>query len=88
MEGRGKEKGTAGLLGIFLGGVGAHHFYLGSTTSGIIQIAVTVCTCGIGALMGHVEGIMLLLMKDDEFNSRYNQRAPAALEFVFMKPQP
>ena len=87
MEGRGKEKITAGILGIALGGFGAHHFYLGSKTSAIIEIAITVLTCGIGALLGLVEGIMLLTMTDEQFNQRYNQRAPEAMEFVFMTPK-
>jgi TM2 domain-containing membrane protein YozV len=87
MDGRGKEKKTAGILGIFLGAFGVHHFYLGSTMSGVIEIVATVVTCGIGGLLGLVEGIMLLVMKDEEFNGRYNQRAPESIEFVFMKPK-
>jgi TM2 domain-containing membrane protein YozV len=87
MDGRGKDKTTAGILGIVLGGFGVHQFYLGSTMTGVIEIVVTVLTCGIGALLGLVEGIMLLVMKDEEFNSRYNQRAPESVEFVFMKPK-
>jgi TM2 domain-containing membrane protein YozV len=55
-----KSKIAAGLLGIFLGGFGIHRFYLGYTTIGIIQIVVTVLTCGLGAIWGLVEGIMIL----------------------------
>ena len=55
-----KSKIAAGLLGIFLGGFGVHRFYLGYTTIGIIQIVVTVLTCGLGAIWGLVEGIMIL----------------------------
>lgn len=55
-----KSKMAAGLLGIFLGGWGIHNFYLGFTTRAIIQIVVTVCTCGIGALWGFIEGILIL----------------------------
>ncbi len=55
----GKSKIVAGLLGIFLGELGIHRFYLGYTTIGIIQIAVTVLTFGIGGLWGFVEGIMI-----------------------------
>lgn len=55
-----KSKMAAGLLGIFLGGWGIHNFYLGNTTRGIIQIIVTIVTCGIGAIWGLVEGIMIL----------------------------
>ncbi|MGV1037571.1 MAG: NINE protein [Candidatus Nanopelagicales bacterium] len=57
---RAKSRMAAGLLGIFLGGFGVHRFYLGYTTIGIVQILVTVVTCGIGAIWGLIEGIMIL----------------------------
>lgn len=83
--GRGKDKTTAGILGLLLGGFGVHQFYLGSNTTGIIEIIVTICTCGIGALLGLIEGILILVMDQAEFDRRYNQRAPESIEFVFMK---
>lgn len=55
-----RSKIAAGLLGIFLGGWGIHNFYLGKTSMGVIQIVVTLVTCGIGSLWGFVEGIMCL----------------------------
>jgi TM2 domain-containing membrane protein YozV len=55
-----KSKIAAGLLGIFLGGYGVHRFYLGYTSIGIVQILVTIFTCGAGALWGLIEGIMIL----------------------------
>jgi TM2 domain-containing membrane protein YozV len=55
-----KEKMVAGLLGILIGGFGVHNFYLGNTSKGIIQIVVTLVTCGIGAIWGLIEGIMIL----------------------------
>lgn len=56
-----KSRTTAGILGIFLGGFGVHRFYLGYTGIGIAQIAVTIFTCGLGALWGTIEGIMILV---------------------------
>ena len=55
-----KSKLTAGLLGIFLGGIGVHRFYLGYAGIGIAQIAVTLVTFGIGAWWGVIEGILIL----------------------------
>ena len=55
-----KSKLAAGLLGIFLGGFGVHRFYLGYTRIGVIQIVVTVFTCGLGSIWGFVEGILYL----------------------------
>lgn len=55
-----KEKMVAGLLGILLGGFGVHSFYLGDSKKGVIQIVVTLVTCGLGSLWGLIEGIMIL----------------------------
>jgi TM2 domain-containing membrane protein YozV len=63
-----KSKVVAGIFGILLGGLGVHRFYLGYNAIGIIQLLVTVVggvvTCGIGAIAGHiwgvVEGILIL----------------------------
>lgn len=54
-----KSKLVAGLLGIFLGGLGIHNFYLGYTGKAIAQIVLSFCF-GIGAIWGLIEGIMIL----------------------------
>ena len=56
-----KTKLVAGLLGIFLGSIGVHKFYLGDSKAGIIRIVVTVVTFGIGGIWVFIEGIMLLV---------------------------
>lgn len=55
-----KEKMVAGLLGILLGYLGVHSFYLGNTGKGVLQIVVTFVTCGLGGIWGLIEGIMIL----------------------------
>jgi TM2 domain-containing membrane protein YozV len=55
-----KSKLVAGLLGIFIGGLGVHRFYLGYTAMGVAQIVVTFVTCGVGHIWGLVEGILIL----------------------------
>jgi TM2 domain-containing membrane protein YozV len=55
-----KSKIAAGLLGIFLGGLGVHNFYLGYTQKGIIQLVLGICTCGLSGIWGLIEGIMIL----------------------------
>jgi hypothetical protein len=55
-----KSKIAAGLLGIFVGGWGVHRFYLGFVSIGLLQIFVTLATCGIGGLWGFIEGILYL----------------------------
>lgn len=53
-----KSKIAAGLLGIFLGGLGIHNFYLGYTGKGIAQLVLS-CT-GISQIWGLIEGILIL----------------------------
>lgn len=57
-----KSKMTAGLLGIFLGGLGIHNFYLGYTGKAIAQIVLSLCF-GAGAIWGLIEGILILCGK-------------------------
>ncbi len=88
MAGRGKDKTAAGVLGILLGWLGVHQFYLGSIGTGFILIALSIVTCGaVGTILGLIEGILLLTMTDEDFNKRYNERTPEPVEFVFMKPK-
>lgn len=60
----GKSKIAAGLLGIFLGSLGVHNFYLGYTGKAVAQLLITILTCGIGAtvsgIWGLIEGILIL----------------------------
>lgn len=63
-----KSRLAAGLLGILLGSLGIHNFYLGFTTRGVVQLLVSliggVITCGLATLAigiwGFVEGVLLL----------------------------
>ena len=80
--GRGKTKMVAFILAFLLGSVGAHHFYLGSTTAGI----VCLLTCGGCGIIQVVEWIMLLMMSDEDFDAKYNAREPEGMEFVWSKP--
>ncbi|UGT41136.1 TM2 domain-containing protein [Nocardia yamanashiensis] len=58
-----KSKLTAGLLQIFLGGFGVGRFYLGYSTIGVLQLVVTIVTCGVGSIWGLVDGILILVDK-------------------------
>ena len=63
-----KSRLAAGLLGILLGTLGIHNFYLGFTTRGVIQLLVSliggIFTCGLAtiavAIWGFIEGVLLL----------------------------
>lgn len=59
-----KSKMAAGLLGIFLGGLGVHNFYLGYTGKAVAQLLISLLSCGFlswaSAIWGLIEGILLL----------------------------
>lgn len=69
-----RSKVAAGLLGIFLGGLGMHRFYLGYTGVGLLMLMISLATgcavpgygCGFVGLWGFIEGIVCLCggMKD------------------------
>jgi TM2 domain-containing membrane protein YozV len=67
------KKLVAGICGILLGGFGVHKFILGYTTEGIIQIVITFVTCGVGSIVGLVEGIIYLTKSDEDFVRTYIQ---------------
>ena len=66
-----EKKVVAGILGILLGSLGIHKFYLGYTKEGIIQIVITICTCGFGYIIGLIEGIIYLTKSDEDFVATY-----------------
>jgi TM2 domain-containing membrane protein YozV len=69
------QKMVAGILGILIGSLGIHKFYLGMTGAGLTMLLVTVLTCGIGGMVmgiiGLVEGIMYLIKSDEDFYQTY-----------------
>ena len=68
-----EKKVAAGVLGILIGSLGIHKFYLGYTKAGIIQLIATFVTCGIASVIGLVEGIIYLTKSDEEFDRTYVQ---------------
>ncbi|MHB1157764.1 MAG: TM2 domain-containing protein [Phycisphaerales bacterium] len=65
------KKVLAGILGILLGGLGIHRFILGDAMGGILRIVITLVTCGMGSLIGLIEGIIYLTKSDEEFKKIY-----------------
>jgi TM2 domain-containing membrane protein YozV len=66
-----KNKNIAAVLAFFLGGLGAHKFYLGKTGQGILYL-VFVWTF-IPAFIALIDMLILLCMSDEEFDRKYNQ---------------
>lgn len=65
------KKLIAGILAIVLGSLGVHKFILGYTKEGIIQLVVSVFTCGLAGIIGLIEGIIYLTKTDEEFYQTY-----------------
>jgi TM2 domain-containing membrane protein YozV len=65
----GKTKVAAGLLAIFLGGIGMHKFYLGRVGQGIVYFLF--CWTFIPSLIGFIEGIIYLTMSEQAFAEKY-----------------
>ena len=59
-----KSKLAAGLLGIFLGSLGVHNFYLGYIGKAVAQLLISVLSCftlsWASAIWGLIEGILIL----------------------------
>lgn len=67
-----KSKVAAGILGIFLGGIGVHKFYLGKIGTGLVYLLF--CWTGIPAVVGFIEGIMYLCSNDENFQLKNHVR--------------
>jgi TM2 domain-containing membrane protein YozV len=82
-----KSRVTAALLAFFLGGFGAHLFYLGKNGAGWFYLALialaVICTVevnffvgmaitSLAGLLAFIDFIMLLAMSDKKFNKKYN----------------
>lgn len=64
-----KDRTTAGILAILLGGIGAHKFYLNETGLGVLYLCFSWTL--IPAIVGFIEGIIYLTKTDEEFQQRY-----------------
>lgn len=69
-----KNKTTAGILALLLGGLGVHRFYLGQTWLGVFYLVF--CWTFIPAFVAVFDGIIFLDSSHDEFNAKYNKSAP------------
>ena len=65
----GKSKLAAALFALLLGCLGIHKFYLGQIKWGILYLLF--CWTFIPAIVGFIEGIILLVMSEQDFNDKY-----------------
>lgn len=67
-----KSKLVAGLLGIFLGSIGVHKFYMGKIGMGIVYLLFF--WTGIPAIIGFIEGISYICSSDENFQLKNQVR--------------
>jgi TM2 domain-containing membrane protein YozV len=65
----GRSRIAAALFAFFLGGFGAHKFYLGQTGMGVVYLLF--CWTFIPAIVAFIEGIILLTQTDQQFAAKY-----------------
>ena len=78
-----RSRVTAGLLGVFFGGLGLHRLYLGYWRRGLTMLAITVIggffTLGLAAVVmgvcGFVEGLLYLSVRRGRFSRDARGRA-------------
>lgn len=72
-----KNKVVAGVLGILLGSLGIHKFYLGYTKPALIMLLCSLLLSWTGivpaamGIIGLIEGIMYIVKTDEEFYETY-----------------
>jgi TM2 domain-containing membrane protein YozV len=70
-----RSKTAAGLFALFLGWAGVHRFYLGQVGLGILYVFLTIVSFGvITGIMGLIDAIILLNMREEDFNLKYNSQ--------------
>lgn len=65
------KKIAAGVCALLIGGLGVHKFILGYTQEGIIQIILSIISCGVLTIIPFIEGIIYLTKSDNEFYQTY-----------------
>lgn len=67
----GKSRLVFALFAIFLGWLGLQYFYVNKLSGGIITIILTLVTCGIWEIVSLIQGILVLVMSQEEFERKY-----------------
>ncbi|MEQ8706784.1 MAG: NINE protein [Phaeodactylibacter sp.] len=74
-----KEKNVAGILALFLGGLGVHRFYLGQTGLGIFYLLFFWFP--VMWIVGLIDAIAFFSMDNEKFDRKYNR------EFLYRQEQ-
>ena len=71
----GKSRGVAGLLALFLGGLGLHYFYMNKTNAGVVFLLATLLSCGALGIVTHVisiiQAVLFFTSTQQEFEQKW-----------------
>ncbi len=76
-----KDKNTAGILALLLGGIGIHRFYLGQNGLGILYLLF--CWTLIPTVVGVIDAFFFWFMSKDKFNRKYYYVWPDKTELTY-----
>ncbi len=65
------KKTVCGILAIVVGWLGLQYFLIGKTTAGILNIVLSLVTCGLWGIINFVQGIVILTMSESEWRRKY-----------------
>lgn len=80
-----KEKNVAGILALFLGGLGIHRFYLGQTGLGIFYLIF--CWFPLMWIIGLIDAIAFFSMDQEVFDRKYNRQLESRRDTDFDRRQ-
>ncbi|MEG0928316.1 MULTISPECIES: TM2 domain-containing protein [Chryseobacterium] len=66
-----KDKNTASILSLLLGGIGIHRFYLGQTLLGVMYLIFSWTF--IPAFIAFIDFFIFIFMSQDKFDVKYNR---------------
>ncbi|MBR5725967.1 MAG: NINE protein [Muribaculaceae bacterium] len=71
----GKSRGVAGLLALFLGGLGLHYFYMNKTNAGVVFLLVTLLSCGVLGIVTQIisiiQAVLFFTSTQQEFEQKW-----------------
>ena len=71
----GKSRGVAGLLALFLGGLGLHYFYMNKTNAGVVFLLITLLTCGVLGIVTQIisiiQAVLFFTSTQQEFEQKW-----------------
>lgn len=67
----GKSHLAFALFAIFLGCLGVQYFYVNKINAGVITIILTAITCGLWTIVPFIQGVLVLVMSQEEFERKF-----------------